>query len=113
MVRKAYIKPEPDYPFEVTVEYKFTSGSEDSERGSNLQSLSPEVWSMEVPKERQALHVSVFQTKNQLAQLADTVQRIIGGGRDQALDYALLEAHSYLKQALSSLEKAEQLSKQK
>jgi len=66
---------------------------------------------MEVPK--QALHVSVLQTKNQLAQLADTVQQLIGSGCDHSLDYALLEAHSYLKQALSSLEKAEQLSKQK
>jgi hypothetical protein len=58
-------------------------------------------------------HGSIVRALNQLRNLRDIIQSIIGSGREAGVDYTLLEAQSYLDQAIASLSEAEKQSRQR
>jgi hypothetical protein len=68
---------------------------------------------MNAPPSSQNRHLLILQTLNQLRLLHDVVQGMVGSGREEGVDHVLLEAQSYLREATSSLSKAEQLTRQK
>jgi hypothetical protein len=68
---------------------------------------------MTAPQRSQDPHLAIVQLLNDLRQSLGPISDAVGRSRDAAVNGALIEAQSFLKEAVASLSRAEQLSKPK
>jgi len=68
---------------------------------------------MNTPGRGSDSYLAIVQLLNDLRQFLDPVSAVIGRSRDAGVNGALIETQSFLKEAVASLSRAEQLSKPK
>jgi hypothetical protein len=68
---------------------------------------------MNAPQRSPDPHLAIVQLLNDLRQFLDPASDVVGRSRDAGVNGALIEAQFFLKEAVASLARAEQLSKPK
>ena len=66
---------------------------------------------MNSPRVRSDSHIAIIQAAGAAKQLLNSISRILSTVRDPGVNGALIEAQSFLSEAISSLSKAAELSK--
>lgn len=94
----AYIKYGSEYPF----------GSEQEPFANDARHSRRCV--MNAPQRSSDPHIAIVQLMNDLRQFLDPIGDVVGRSRDAGVNGALIEAQSFLKEAVASLSRAAQLS---